>query len=337
MSGRVLVTGGAGYVGSHACKALAGAGYTPVVYDDFRLGNRWAVRWGPLVEDRLENQAALEAAIREHDVSTVMHFAAYSNVGESMTNPSIYFRNNVALTLNLLDAMVATGVKNLVISSTCAIYGLPEKLPLTENTPVAPINPYGSSKAMMEELARWYGTIHGIRTAALRYFNASGADPDGQIGEAHDPETHLVPIVVQAALGQRPFIQINGTDYDTPDGTAIRDYVHVCDLAAAHLAAMERLEELGESFALNLGTGHGLSVRQIIDAVSKAAGARPVVKEGPRRAGDPPRLVAEPLRANEMLGWQLQFSRVEQIAETAVRWHRDVLPNMPSPNAGISE
>lgn len=334
MTKHVLVTGGAGYVGSHACKALAKAGYVPVVYDDLRLGNRWAVRWGPLVEASLEDRAALEAAIREHRVSTVMHFAAFSNVGESMTNPSIYFRNNVALTLNLLDAMVAAGVQNLVISSTCAIYGLPERLPLTEETPVAPINPYGSSKAMMEELARWYGQIHGIRTAALRYFNASGADPDGEIGEAHEPETHLVPIVVQAALGQRPYIQINGTDYDTPDGTAIRDYVHVYDLAVAHVAAMERLEEGRESFALNLGTGHGLSIRQIIDAVSKAAGRAPEVREGPRRAGDPPSLIAEPLKANRMLGWQPRYSRVEQIAETVVRWHRDVLPNRPSRGGG---
>lgn len=333
----VLVTGGAGYVGSHACKALAAAGYMPVVFDDLRLGNRWAVRWGPLVEGRLEDPAALEEAIRRYDVSTVMHFAAYSNVGESMTSPAIYFRNNVALTMNLLNSMVAADVKNLVISSTCAIYGLPAQLPLTENTPVAPINPYGSSKAMMEELARWYGTIHGIRTAALRYFNASGADPDGEIGESHNPETHLVPIVVQAALGQRPFVQINGTDYDTPDGTAIRDYVHVCDLATAHVAAMERMEETAESFALNLGTGRGLSVRQIIDAVSEAAGVRPVVREGPRRAGDPPRLVAEPLRAQEMLGWQPRLSRVEQIAQTAVRWHRDVLPFMLSPAAVLSK
>lgn len=336
MTKHVLVTGGAGYVGSHACKALAKAGYTPVVYDDLRLGNRWAVRWGPLIEAALEERQALEATIRQYEVSTVMHFAAFSNVGESMTNPSIYFRNNVALTLNLLDAMVAAEVKNLVFSSTCAIYGLPEKLPLTEDTPVAPINPYGSSKAMMEDLARWYGEVHGIRTAALRYFNASGADPDGEIGEAHEPETHLVPIVVQAALGQRPFIQINGTDYDTPDGTAIRDYVHVCDLATAHVAAMELLEEGRESFALNLGTGHGLSIRQIIDAVTAAAGKAPVIKEGPRRAGDPPSLIAEPLRANEMLGWQPRLSRVEQIAETAVRWHRDVLPNRPSQNAGSS-
>jgi UDP-arabinose 4-epimerase len=307
-----------------------------VVYDDLRLGNRWAVRWGPLIEAALEDRQALEATIRQYEVSTVMHFAAFSNVGESMTNPSIYFRNNVALTLNLLDAMVAAEVKNLVFSSTCAIYGLPEKLPLTEDTPVAPINPYGSSKAMMEELARWYGEVHGIRTAALRYFNASGADPDGEIGEAHALETHLVPIVVQAALGQRPFIQINGTDYDTPDGTAIRDYVHVYDLATAHVAAMELLEDGQESFALNLGTGHGLSIRQIIDAVSTAAGKAPVITEGPRRAGDPPSLIAEPLRANEMLGWQPRFSRVEQIAETAVRWHRDVLPNRPSQKARSS-
>ncbi len=336
MSKNVLVTGGAGYVGSHACKALAAAGYIPVTFDDFRLGNRWAVRWGPLVEARLEDKEAIAAAIRGHHVSAIMHFAAYSNVGESMINPAIYFQNNVAMTLNLLDAMVETGVRNLVISSTCAIYGMPACLPLTEDTPIAPISPYGSSKAMMEEVACWYGRVHGIRTAALRYFNASGADPDGDIGEMHEPETHLVPIVVQAALGQRPFVQIYGADYDTPDGTAIRDFVHVSDLAAAHVGAMELLEGGCEPFAMNLGTGHGLSVRQVIDAIAAAAGVWPMVKEGPRRPGDPPRLVAEPLRANEMLGWQPRYSRVDQIAETAVRWHRDVLPNRPSRRSGKS-
>jgi UDP-arabinose 4-epimerase len=330
MSRAVLVTGGAGYVGSHACKALARAGYLPVVYDDLRLGNAWAVRWGPFVQSRLEDSGALAMALREHRIEAVMHFAAYSNVGESMTRPFDYFHNNVSLTLNLLQAMAETGVQSLVISSTCAIYGMTDGAALTEDTAVAPISPYGASKAMMEEMARWFGVAHGIRTAALRYFNASGADPDGEIGECHQPETHLVPIAVQAALGQRPQMRINGTDYPTPDGTAIRDFIHVSDLAVAHVTAMEMLADGRPSMALNLGTGRGHSVREVIEAVAATTGRRPTVQEGPRRAGDPARLVADPTEAQRVLGWQPRWSSMETIAATAVRWHRDVLPNMPS-------
>ncbi len=328
MDRNILVTGGAGYVGSHACKALAAAGYLPIVFDDLRLGNRWAVRWGPLVKGALEDREAIVAAIREYNISTVMHFAAYSNVGESMTDPSRYFRNNVSLSLNVFDAMVETGVDRLVVSSTSAVHGIPSQIPMREDAPSAPINTYGASKMMLEEIARWYGFAHGLRTVALRYFNAAGADPDAGIGELHDPETHLVPIAVQAALGHRPFLQINGTDYDTADGTAVRDYIHVRDIAEAHVAALNALNNGGESGAFNLGTGRGLSVREIVDAVNEAAGRHIRIVEGPRRQGDPPVLVADPGQAKCRLGWEARMSDVSQIAETAVRWHRDVLPNI---------
>lgn len=328
MSRRILVTGGAGFVGSHACKELAAAGLEPVVYDDLRRGNRWAVRWGPLVEAPLENRAALTAAIRYYHIEAVMHFAAYAYVGESMGKPSLYFRNNVATSLNLLDAMVETGVRYLVISSTCATYGIPPALPITEDMPLAPINPYGAAKAMLEQTAHWYGEAHGLRSCALRYFNAAGSDPDGEIGEAHDPEPHIIPIVVEAALGRRDHVLINGTDYPTHDGTAVRDYVHVTDLARAHLAALRYLMGGGESMACNLGTGRGTSVREIIDAVTMAVGRAPTVLEGPRRPGDPPELVADPGRARQLLGWRAERSDPVTIATDAVRWYRSLLPEV---------
>lgn len=328
MAERVLVTGGAGYVGSQAAKALAAAGFVPVVYDDLRRGNRWAVRYGPLVEAPLEDRAALEEAMRTHAVSAVMHFAAYAYIGESLADPSLYMRNNVMASLNVLDAMVAAGVDKLIVSSTCAVYGIPPALPITEATPTGPINTYGASKAMLEEACRWYGPAHGIRTVALRYFNAAGADPDGEIGEWHEPEERIFPRVIAAALGRSEAIHINGTDYPTRDGTAVRDYVHVADLAEAHLAAFRRLREGGESVVLNLGTGQGASIREIIEAVSAAAGAPPAVKFGPRRVGDPPELVADPARAAAALGWQAHRSDIDTIARDAVRWHRDILPGV---------
>ncbi len=325
---RVLVTGGAGYVGSHACKALAKRGYIPVVYDDYRRGNRWAVRWGPSVEAPLEDRAALVAAMRDHRVSAVLHFAAYAYVGESMQSPSIYFRNNAAMSINLLDAMVETGVKALVLSSTCATYGIPAALPITEQTPLAPVNPYGASKVMLEQLVHWYGQCHGIRHCALRYFNAAGADTDGEIGELHDPEPHLIPLVVDAALGRRAFVSIYGTDYPTADGTAVRDYVHVADLADAHVLALRYLQSGGASAVANLGTGCGASIREVIDAVSLAVGQRPGVIEEPRRHGDPPALVADPSHAQQLFGWRAARSDLATIAASAVRWQRDFLPEI---------
>lgn len=328
MGKRVLVTGGAGFVGSHACKALAHEGYEPVVYDDLRRGNRWAVKWGPLVEAPLENRAQLLAAMESYEIEAVMHFAAYAYVGESMSDPSLYFHNNVSATLNVLDAMAKLGIEPLVISSTCATYGIPKVMPITESASLDPINPYGASKVMMEQCAEWYREPHGIRTMALRYFNAAGCDPDGEIGELHDPEPHLIPLMVEAALGRRDAITIFGTDYDTPDGTAVRDYIHVSDLARAHVLALTRLLVGGESSVCNLGTGTGSSILEIIDAVSKAAGRRPKVTTGPRRAGDPPALVADPTRAKELLGWVAERSSLDEIARDAVNWYERLLPEI---------
>lgn len=321
MSNRILVTGGAGFVGSHVCKELARAGFVPVVYDDLRRGNAWAVKWGPFVKAPLEDREALLTAMRDHGVKAVMHFAAYAYVGESMTDPSAYFRNNVSASLNVFDAMTDLGVEPLVISSTCATYGIPKTMPITEETPLAPINPYGASKVMMEDCARWYGQSHGMRTIALRYFNAAGCDPDGEIGELHNPEPHLIPLVVEAALGRRETITVNGTDYDTPDGTAIRDYIHVSDLARAHVAALRRLLDGGSSDVCNLGTGRGSSILEIIEAVAAAAGRRPEVIYGARRPGDPPRLVADPSRAQTLLNWRAERSALGDIATDAVNWY----------------
>ncbi len=328
MTKTILVTGGAGFVGSHACKALARRGFLPVVYDDLRRGNAWAVKWGPLIQEPLDNCDALAETMQSYGVAAVMHFAAYAYVGESMSNPSAYFRNNVAASINVLDAMVQSAVPNLVISSTCATYGAPTEVPISEQTPLVPINPYGASKVMLEQMAGWYGQVHGMRTSALRYFNAAGCDPEGEIGELHDPEPHLIPLVVEAALGRRPQITINGTDYPTPDGTAVRDYIHVADLADAHVAALERLLAGGESLALNLGTGQGTSIREVITAVSEAAEAAPCVVEGPRRPGDPPVLVADPGKAQELLSWRPQRSGIRDIASDAVHWYRDILPGI---------
>ena len=319
MAERVLVTGGAGYVGSQAAKALAAAGYVPVVYDDLRRGNRWAVRYGPLVEAPLEDRAALEAAMRAHAVTGVMHFAAYAYIGESLADPSLYLRNNVMASLNVLDAMVAAGVDALIVSSTCAVYGIPPTLPITEATPLDPINTYGATKAMLEEACRWYGAAHGLRTVALRYFNAAGADADGEIGERRPQESHLVPLVLDAVTGRRPPVTVLGTDYPTADGTAVRDYLHVSDIADVHLAALAHLEAGGEGGAINIGTGHGASVKEVIAMAEEVTG-RPVPhRTGPRRAGDPPVLVADAAAATRLLGPGL-FARSDLATIVADAW-----------------
>jgi UDP-glucose-4-epimerase GalE len=330
MSKNILVTGGAGYIGSHACKALAAAGYTPVAYDNLIYGHREAVRWGPLVEADLADRPRLAATLAEHRIAAVMHFAAFAYVGESMTKPGLYFRNNLVNTLGLLDEMLAAGVRHIVFSSTCATYGTPDRTPITEDTPQHPVNPYGESKLMVERALHWYGEAHGLRYAALRYFNAAGADPEGAIGEDHDPETHLIPLILDAALGRRAHIGIYGTDYATPDGTAVRDYIHVCDLAEAHVAAIGHLMANGESLRLNLGTGSGHSVRAVIDAAERVTG-RPIARrEEPRRAGDPPVLVADPSRARQMLGWTARMSDLDSILGTAWKWHTRPSGNRPA-------
>jgi UDP-arabinose 4-epimerase len=322
MSDKVLVTGGAGYIGSHAAKALARAGYTPVVYDNLVYGHREAVRWGPFVEGDLADAALLAETMRRFEIGAVMHFAAFAYVGESMTKPELYFRNNLVNSLGLLDAMCATGVRHIVFSSTCATYGVPEQVPIREDMPQRPVNPYGESKLMVERALHWYGVAHGLRHVALRYFNAAGADLEGEIGEHHEPETHLIPLVLDAALGRRAQIDVFGTDYPTPDGTAIRDYIHVGDLADAHVLALRHLAQGGDSVALNLATGQGHSVREVIAAAERITGRRVPRRESPRRPGDPPALVADPGRARDLLGWTPRLSDLDTILATAWAWHR---------------
>ena len=321
MSETILVTGGAGYVGSHACKALARAGYRPVAYDSLIRGHREAVRWGPLVQADLADAKRLIDTIKSFDVAAVLHFAAFAYVGESVEEPGLYFRNNVANTLTLLEAMRTSAVRHIVFSSTCATYGVPERVPITESAPQRPVNPYGESKLMVERMLHWYGAAHGFTHAALRYFNAAGADPEGEIGEAHEPETHLIPLVLEAAMGRRARIDVLGTDYPTPDGTAIRDYIHVQDLADAHVWAVQLLLRGGLSITVNLGTGIGHSVREVIAAAERVTGRRVPRREAPRRFGDPPVLVADPSRARELLGWRATHSDLDTILKTAWAWH----------------
>jgi UDP-arabinose 4-epimerase len=316
----ILVTGGAGYVGSHACKALAAAGYRPVVYDSLSRGHRSAVKWGPLIEADLHDRDRLVQAMRAHRVEAVMHFAAFAYVGESVDCPELYYRNNVVGTLSLLDAMREAGVATIVFSSTCAVYGIPETVPIRETTAKAPLNPYGETKLAIERALHWYGNAHGMRYVALRYFNAAGADPDGEIGENHDPETHLIPLVLRAALGDGEGLRIFGTDYPTRDGTAIRDYIHVTDLADAHVRALRCLAECGESLELNLGTGSGHSVREVVASVERVTGRGVQRYEAPRRPGDPPELVADATLARERLGWIPRYSDLDTIVRTALAW-----------------
>ena len=324
----VLVTGGAGYIGSHTCKALAAAGYLPVALDSLVHGHRWAVRWGPFEHADLADRDGVERVLRERDIGAVIHFAAYAYVGESMTDPGKYFRNNVANTLNLLEAMRVAGVEQIVFSSTCATYGVPDAVPIAEDHPQRPVNPYGESKLFIERALHWHGVAYGLRWMALRYFNAAGADPDGEIGEDHDPETHLIPLAIETALGRRRELQVLGTDYPTPDGTAIRDYIHVTDLAEAHVRALRHLEADGASGPLNLGTGCGHSVREVVAMVERVGGRRVNTRNAPRRAGDPPVLVAAPGRAREVLGWEPRRSSLETIVQTALRWHRAHVPGV---------
>ena len=321
MTKTILVTGGAGYIGSHACKALARAGYEPVAYDSLVRGHRDAVRWGPLVEGDLADRALLVATLKRHRVDAVMHFAAFAYVEESVREPALYFRNNVINTFGLFEAMREAGAGRIVFSSTCATYGVPERVPIAEDMPQHPVNPYGEGKLMVERALHWLDAAQGLKFAALRYFNAAGADPDGEIGEDHDPETHLIPLILQTALKQRAEIAIYGTDYPTPDGSAVRDYIHVQDLAEAHVRALQYLEGGGSSVALNLGTGTGHSVRETIASAERVTGLSIPKREAPRRAGDPPALVADARRARAVLGWQACVSDIDTIVATAWAWH----------------
>jgi UDP-glucose-4-epimerase GalE len=318
---RVLVTGGAGYIGSHACKALQRAGYQVVVFDNFVAGHRAAVRYGELVEGDITDVDAVRGALRRFGVGAVMHFAAFLDVGESVREPSKYYRNNVVGAVGVLEAMAAERVAAFVFSSTCATYGEPVETPITESHPQQPINSYGESKLAVERALPHFERAYGIHWAALRYFNAAGADPDGEIGEDHSPEIHLIPRAIEAATGGRP-LQVFGNDYPTPDGTCLRDYIHVADLAAAHVRALEAIVETGKSGAYNLGTGHPHSVLQVITAVERATGRTVPWSIAPRRPGDPAVLYAAPQKAQTELHWKPGLPSLDDIVGTAWRWHR---------------
>ena len=313
----ILLTGGAGYIGSHTAWAVALAGHSAVVLDNLSMGHRHNVKWGPLVEGDTADAELVRNTLTRHSIDAVIHFAASAFVGESVENPRKYFANNSVATLTLLNAMLDAGVKTIVFSSTCATYGNPTRVPITEDHPQSPVNPYGESKLFVERVLRWYGEAYGLKWMALRYFNAAGAQPEAGLCEEHNPETHLIPLVIQAAMGTRPAVDIYGTDYPTPDGTAIRDYIHVSDLASAHLLAIERLRAGAENGAFNLGTGVGSSVREVIDEVRKRSRRDFQVREAPRRPGDPPELVADARRAQRALGWTPQLSDLSVIVSTA--------------------
>lgn len=316
----ILLTGGAGFIGSHAAKAAKAAGYLPVVYDNLSRGYEEAARYGPLEVGDVRDTPRLAEAMRRHGVEAVMHFAAFINVGESVEKPELYFDNNVGGVMSLLDAMREAGVRSLVFSSTCALYGTPADPRLTEDTPFHPESPYGETKAIAERLIHWETVCHGLRAMCLRYFNAAGCDPDGEIGESHQPETHLIPNLLDAALGFRDPCPLFGRDYPTRDGTCVRDYIHVSDLAAAHIAALRYLEGGGMGAALNLGSETGYSVAEVLTHAERILGKRVPVVWQDRRAGDPPSLTANSDRARRMLGWSCSNSDLDTILRTALAW-----------------
>jgi len=316
----VLVTGGAGYIGSHAAKALHRAGYAVVVYDNLVAGHRGAARYGTLVEGDIADVAFVRDTLRRHDIFAVMHFAAFLDVGESVRQPARYYRNNVGGALSVLEAMAAESVRHFVFSSTCATYGEPIETPIAETHPQNPINAYGETKLAVERALPHLERAHGIRWVALRYFNAAGADPDGELGEDHSPEIHVIPRAIAAATGG-PGLQVFGDDYPTPDGTCLRDYIHVADLADAHVRALEAIAEMGKSGAYNLGTGHPHSVREVIDAVERVTGRKVPWTLAPRRPGDPAVLYAAPHKAQSELRWMPRFGDLETIVRTACAWH----------------
>jgi len=321
---KVLVVGGAGYIGSHMVQLLLEHGHEPVVFDNLSSGHRDAVLGGSFVEGDLADVAAIERVFQAHRFDGVMHFASYIQVGESVREPAKYYRNNIANTLNLLEAMHRHGASSFIFSSTAAIFGEPDYVPIDEAHPRRPINPYGFSKFAIEQVLADFDRAYGLRSVCLRYFNAAGADPQCRIGERHDPETHLIPLVLQAASGRRANIQVFGQDYDTPDGTCVRDYIHIVDLCAAHLLALDRLRAGAPSAAYNLGNGNGFSVKEVIDTAEQVTGTRIARIYGERRAGDPARLVAEAKLARAALGWRPQFDSLETIVRHAWAWERHV-------------
>lgn len=319
---RVLVTGGAGYIGSHACKFLKQAGYEPVTYDNLSTGWRDAVKFGPFEQGELEDRGRLDEVFAKYQPVAVMHFAALSLVGEAMEKPGLYWRNNVCGSLTLIEACVAAGCRNFVFSSTCATYGEHDNVVLDEDTPQEPLNAYGASKRAIEDILRDFEAAHDLKSVIFRYFNVAGADPEAEVGEAHEPETHLIPVVLQAIDGQRDKLTIYGTDYDTPDGTCVRDYVHVCDLVDAHILGLKQLEAGKGSAVYNLGTGDGFSVREVMEAARAVTNLEVPFDEGPRREGDATKLVSGSEKAVTELGWQTKRSTMRQMIEDAWRWHK---------------
>ncbi|MCV3242649.1 UDP-glucose 4-epimerase GalE [Mesorhizobium sp. ZC-5] len=316
----ILVVGGAGYIGSHTCLDLASKGFTPVVYDNLSNGHAEFVRWGPFEHGDIRDRARLDAVLDTYKPAAIVHFAALIEVGESVRNPTGFFENNVAGTLTLLSAAQAAGIDKLVFSSTCATYGLPQAMPMDETHPQAPINPYGRSKLIVEQMLSDLDAYEGFRSVALRYFNAAGADPEGRVGEWHSPETHAIPLAIEAALGRRSDFKVFGWDYDTRDGTCVRDFVHVLDLADAHSRAVQYLLDGGDSVALNLGTGDGTTVKELLSAIEAVSGKSFPVEYVGRREGDSPMLVADNGKARSVLGWQPRFD-LTAIIETAWNWH----------------
>lgn len=317
-----MVTGGAGYIGSHTCKALRRAGFAPVSYDNLSRGNPEAVQWGPLEEGDLADSARLRETLTRHRPAAVVHFAALSYVGESNKNPAAYYRNNVGGTATLLDTMRECGIGKIVFSSSCAVYGKPETVPIAEQTPYAPINPYGATKAICEQMLHECAVAFPLSFMALRYFNAAGADPDGDIGECHVPETHAIPLLLDAAVDRGKEFTIFGDDYPTADGTCVRDYIHVSDLAEAHVKALQALLDGAGSTALNLGTGRGWSVRELVGAARAVTGRELAVRVGPRRPGDPPALVAEASRARDLLSWRPRYTDIAAQVAHAWAWRQ---------------
>jgi UDP-arabinose 4-epimerase len=318
----VLVTGGAGYVGSHCCKTFSDAGWNVVTFDNLSRGWRDMVRYGDFIEGDILDRGALDRALADVKPDSVAHFAAFSYVGESVSHPGMYYRNNTLGTVNILDAMLDAGVDKLIFSSTCATYGIPDKMPMDETTPQSPINPYGWSKLFVERILDDYDRAHGLKSVKLRYFNAAGADFDSEIGERHEPETHLIPLALQGQLKDGFDLTVFGNDFDTRDGTCVRDYIHVMDLADAHLRALDHLQSGGASEVFNLGTGTGTTVMEIVEAVERVTGAPVNRTVGPRREGDPPALVASADKARAVLGWEPRHSDIDTIIRTAWNWHQ---------------
>ncbi len=319
--GKILICGGAGYIGSHTNKLLSQQGYETVVFDNLVYGHREAVKWGELVVGDLNDPTALKKLFDENDFDAVMHFAAYAYVGESVENPEKYYFNNVVNTLNLLQAMKEHGCGRLIFSSTCATYGEPESVPITEEMPQNPINPYGATKLMVERIFKDYHKAYGLQFVVLRYFNAAGADPYGEIGESHNPETHIIPLVLDAASGAREECKVFGTDYDTPDGSCVRDYIHVTDLASAHLLALGYLEQGKPSDFFNLGNERGTSVLEVVESVRRVTGRGFTATIAPRRPGDPAKLVGSSRKAREVLGWKPEYADIDTIVAHAWKWH----------------